>query len=142
MMNAGGKSERSIVPEKRSNKAKGEAAEIAEGRGRAKGNLQERNALRTQSRAAAQSALERVRKVAREDKRQGFTALLHHVYDIERLRAAFLALKREAAPGVDGETWRHYRENLESHLQELSERLKRGAYRARPVRRVFIPKSD
>lgn len=142
MMNAGGKSERSIVPEKRSNKAKGEAAEIAEGRGRAKGNLQERNALRTQSRAAAQSALERVRKVAREDKRQRFTALLHHVYDIERLRAAFLALKREAAPGVDGETWRHYRENLESHLQELSERLKRGAYRARPVRRVFIPKSD
>jgi group II intron reverse transcriptase/maturase len=67
---------------------------------------------------------------------------LHHVYDIERLRTAFLALKREAAAGVDGETWRHYRENLESHLQELSGRLKRGAYRARPVRRVFIPKSD
>jgi group II intron reverse transcriptase/maturase len=67
---------------------------------------------------------------------------LHHVYDTERLRTAFLALKREAAAGVDGETWRHYRENLESNLQELAGRLKRGAYRARPTRRVFIPKSD
>jgi RNA-directed DNA polymerase len=142
MMNAGGKSEQSIVPEKRSNKAEGVAAEVAEGRGCAKGNLQERDALRTQSRVGAQSALERVRKVAREDRKQRFTALLHHVYDVERLRVAFHALKREAAAGVDGETWQHYREALESNLQDLSVRLKRGAYRARPVRRVFIPKSD
>jgi len=113
-----------------------------EGRGRTKGNSQERNALRTQSREGAQSALERVRQVARDDKKQRFTALLHHVYDIERLRSAFFALKRDAAPGVDAETWRHYREHLEEHLQELSGRLERGAYRARPVRRVFIPQSD
>jgi len=142
MMNAGGKSDRPKVPGKPSNKAERTAAETVEGRGRTKGNLPEHNALRTQGREGAPSALERVRQVARGDKRQRFTALLHHVYDIERLRTAFLALKREAAAGVDGETWRHYREDLESHLQDLSGRLKRGAYRAKPVRRVFISKSD
>src|SRR6202043_2776455 len=68
--------------------------------------------------------------------------LLHHIYDLDMLRAAYLGLKREAAPGVDGETWRHYGEALEEHLQDLAERLKRGAYRAKPVRRVYIPKAD
>jgi group II intron reverse transcriptase/maturase len=86
------------------------------------------------------SALERVRQVAKEDKKQRFTALLHHVYDVERLRSAFSAIRRDAAAGVDGETWRHYQQSLEENLQDLSLRLKRGAYRARPVRRVFIPK--
>jgi group II intron reverse transcriptase/maturase len=71
-----------------------------------------------------------------------FTALLHHVYNVEMLREAFFSLKREAAPGVDGQTWRHYGEALEENLQDLSDRLKRGAYRAKPVRRVFIPKAD
>ncbi len=142
MTNGSGASDRPVVPAKPLNKAERTAAEAVEGRGWAKGNLQESNALRTQSRAGAPSALERVREVAREDKNQRFTALLHHVYDVERLRTAFLALKREAAAGVDGETWRHYREHLEENLQELSARLKRGAYRAKPVRRVFIPKSD
>jgi len=141
-MNAGGKSDRLVVPKKPSNKAERTAAETVEGSGWTKGNLPERNALRTQGRESAPSALERVRQVARGDKKQRFTALLHHVYDIERLRAAFWALKREAAAGVDGETWRHYREDLEGNLQDLSGRLKRGAYRAKPVRRVFIPKSD
>jgi group II intron reverse transcriptase/maturase len=65
---------------------------------------------------------------------------MHHVYDIDRLRTAYLAIKQDAAAGEDGETWHHYRENLEGNLQDLSLRLKRGAYRARPVRRVFIPK--
>jgi RNA-directed DNA polymerase len=141
-MNTNGKSDRPIVPGKPSNKAERTATEAVEERGRTKGNLPEQNALRTQGRAGALSALERVRQIAREDKKQQFTALLHHVYDIERLRAAFLALKRDAAAGVDGATWRHYRESLESNLQELSGRLKQGAYRAKPVRRVFIPKSD
>jgi len=67
---------------------------------------------------------------------------MHHIYNIETLRGAYLTLKREAAPGVDGETWRHYGERLESNLQDLSGRLKRGAYRAKPVRRVYIPKAD
>jgi group II intron reverse transcriptase/maturase len=71
-----------------------------------------------------------------------FTTLWHHVYDVARLREAYLSLKRQAAPGVDGETWQHYGEDLEDNLQDLSDRLRRGAYRAKPVRRVYLPKSD
>jgi group II intron reverse transcriptase/maturase len=113
-----------------------------EGRGLAKGNPPECNALRTQSRDGAPSALERIRQAARKDRKQRFTALLHHVYDVERLRAAYRAIKRDAAPGVDGETWQHYGESLEANLLELADRLKRGAYRAKPVRRAYIPKMD
>jgi group II intron reverse transcriptase/maturase len=71
-----------------------------------------------------------------------FTALLHHVYDLKTLRAAYLSLKREAAAGVDGETWRHYGERVQENLRELAGRLKRGADQAKPVRRVYIPKTD
>jgi group II intron reverse transcriptase/maturase len=71
-----------------------------------------------------------------------FTALLHHIYNLETLRIAYFSLRKEAAPGVDRETWRHYGETLEDRLQDLSHRLKRGAYRAKPVRRVYIPKTD
>jgi len=71
-----------------------------------------------------------------------FTALLHHIYNLDTLRRAYFILKKEAAPGVDGETWRHYGETLEDNLRDLSERLKQGAYRAKPVRRVYIPKAD
>jgi group II intron reverse transcriptase/maturase len=88
------------------------------------------------------SALERIRQAARKDRKTRFTALLHHIYDPDTLRAAYFSLKKEAAPGVDGETWRHYGQELESNLQDLSARLKRGAYRAKPVRRVYIPKAD
>jgi group II intron reverse transcriptase/maturase len=113
-----------------------------EGRTPAKGNSHERNAPRTQSRNGVPSALARVREAAKKDKRQRFTALLHHVYDVEHLRQTYFALKRDAAAGIDGETWRHYGERLEENLQDLSQRLVRGAYRARPVRRAFIPKAD
>jgi group II intron reverse transcriptase/maturase len=113
-----------------------------EQRGLAKGNSPERNALRTQRRGRAPSALGRVRQAARKDRKQRFTALLHHVYDVERLRAAYLALKRDAAAGIDGETWWHYGEKLEGNLQDLAGRLQRGAYRAKPVKRVYIPKAD
>ena len=109
-MNADGKSDRPVVPVKSPNKAERAAAEAMEGRGRTKGNLLEGNTLRTQGRDGVHSALERVRQVAKEDRKQRFTALLHHVYDIERLRTAYLAIKRDAAAGVDGETWEHYRE--------------------------------
>lgn len=142
MTNGRGKSDRPVVPGKPSNKAPERAAEAVEGRGLAEGNSSERNALRTQSRGGAQSALERVRQAARRDGKQRFTALLHHVYDIDRLRAAYYGLKRDAAAGVDGETWRAYGEHLEVNLQDLAERLRRGAYRAKPVRRAFIPKAD
>jgi RNA-directed DNA polymerase len=113
-----------------------------EGSGLAKGNLRQQNAPRTPSRTGAPSALERVRQAAKRDKTIRFTALLHHIYDVTRLRTAFFALKKDAAPGVDGETWRHYEQALETNLQDLSERLKRGAYRAKPVRRVYISKED
>ena len=142
MMDGRGKSDNPIVPEKPLNKTESSAAEVVEGRGLAKGNPPECNVLRTQSRAGAPSALERIRQAARRDRKQRFTALLHHVYDTDRLRSAYLALKRGAAPGIDGETWQHYGEDLESNLQDLSERLKRGAYRAKPVRRAYIPKAD
>jgi group II intron reverse transcriptase/maturase len=113
-----------------------------EGRGLTKGNPLEQNASRTQSRIGAPSALERIRQAASKDKEMRFTALFHHIYAPGALCAAYLSLKREAAPGVDGETWRHYGEALEINLQNLSHRLKQGAYRAKPVRRVYIPKAD
>jgi RNA-directed DNA polymerase len=117
-------------------------AEVVEGRHPAKRNLRQQTMHRTQSRERMQQALERVRRTAKQDKELRFTTLLHHIDDIDRLREAYLRLKREAAPGVDGETWRHYGEALESNLRDLSERLRRGAYRARPVRRVYIPKAS
>lgn len=142
MMNDRGKSDSSVVPEKPSNDVGQPTEEMVEGRVLAKGNSPESNAFRTQRRGDASSALERVRRAARKDRKQKFTALFHHVYDVERLRAAYFALKRDASAGIDGETWRHYGENLEGNLVELAARLKRGAYRASPVRRVHIPKPD
>ena len=141
-MNGRGKSDGSVVPKKLPNKAGKPAAEAVEGRGPTKGNSPERNALRTQSRESAPSALERVRQAAGKERKQRFTTLLHHVYYVERLRAAYLALKRDAAAGVDGETWRHYGEDLKTNFQDLALRLKREAYRAKPVRRAYIPKAD
>ncbi|MGC2402762.1 MAG: group II intron reverse transcriptase/maturase [Acidobacteriaceae bacterium] len=117
-------------------------AEEAEGRELAQGNPHQQNASRMQCRADAHSALERVRLAAARDRKMRFTALLHQVYKLETLRAAYLSLKREAAAGVDGETWRHYGERLEDNLGALAARLQRGAYRAQPVRRVYIPKAD
>jgi RNA-directed DNA polymerase len=140
MTNGRGKSDSSTVPAKSPNHAEGPVTETTEERELAKGNSPERNVLRTQGRESTLSALERVRQAARKDKKQRFTALLHHIYDVERLRAAYLAIKKDAAAGVDGETWEHYGENLEANLQDLSHRLRRGAYRARPARRVYIPK--
>src|SRR5712671_345112 len=142
MMNEHGKSDRPVVPAKSPNKAGQPAAEGMEGSGLTKGNLPQQNASRTPSRTDAPSALERVRQAASKDKEMRFTALLHHIYNLETLRMAYFSLKKEAAPGVDGETWRHYGEALEDNLQDLSERLKRVAYRAKPVRRVYIPKAD
>jgi RNA-directed DNA polymerase len=145
MRNGQGKSDRPEVPKKSPNNA-GQSisrrAEGIEGRGLAKGNPPQQNAARTPSRIDAPRALERVRQAAKGDKKLRFTALLHHIYNLETLRMAYFSLKREAAPGVDGETWRHYGEALEKNLQDLSARLKRGAYRAQPVRRVYIPKAD
>ena len=142
MMNDRRKSDTAVVPEKSRNAVDGSTGDATEERAVAKGNSPERNVPRTQSRRSTPSALERVRQAAQRDRKQRFTALLHHVYDVARLRAAYLALKRDAAAGVDGETWQSYGQALETNLQDLADRLKRGAYRARPVRRVYIPKAD
>ena len=140
MMDESRKSDRSIVPTRSANTASS-MVESAEGRDRAKGNVVEQNASRTQSRNdGALSALDGVRRKARQDKEAKFTALLHHV-TVERLRKAYFELKKDAAPGVDGVTWRQYGEHLEEHLETLHARLHCGAYRAKPSQRVYIPKA-
>src|SRR5229473_8598000 len=135
-----GKSDSRVVPKKVSNKAQRWAAERLEGRQLAKRNSPQATTLRTQGRARVHAALGRVRQVAEQKKGVRFTALLHHIYAIDTLRAAFHGLERDAAPGVDGQTWEHYGEKLEANLAELSKRVRRGAYRPQPVRRVYIPK--
>ena len=142
MTHGRGKSDNCVVPKKSSNNAGGPAAEGMEGRRVAKGNSREQTMRRTQGRARMHQALARVRQAATRDTSLQFTALLHHIYSTDTLREAYFGLKRHAAPGIDGVTWRHYGENLEAHLQDLSARLQRGAYRAKPTRRTFIAKAD
>lgn len=142
MMHDPGKSDSFVVPTKSPNKVGQPTAEGMEGRGLAKGNPQEQNAPRTQGRPSVPSALERVRQAAKKDRKQRFTALFHLVYDVERLRRAYFGVKRDASPGIDGQTWQQYGENLEGNLRDLSERLRRGAYRAKPARRAYVPKAD
>jgi len=120
----------------------GPPAEEVEERGLAKRNSGQQPRSRTQSRNDLRHALDRVRRAARKDRGLRFTALWHHVYDVARLREAYFGLERKAAPGVDGETWQQFGEDLEGRLLDLSDRLRRGAYRAKPVRRVYIPKPD
>lgn len=145
MMSGRGKSDSLVVPAKPSNKGGTTAAppaERVEERKLAEGNSREQTRTRTQTRLDLQRALERVREAAVRDRELRFTNLWFHVYDIGRLREAYLGLKREAAPGVDRVTWRSYGEGLEENLLDLSGRLRRGAYRAKPVRRVYVPKPD
>jgi len=159
-MNDHGKSDRWVVPTKLPNKdrdgqatsvpgepgapetARPSSAEAVEGSRLAKGNSLQRPMLRTQGRVGMSPELERVRQAAKQDRQMRFTALLHHVYRLDTLCAAYLRLKRSAAPGVDGVTWQQYGEHLEANLQDLAARLKRGAYRAQPTRRSYIPKAD
>ena len=141
MINERGQSDGGIVPEKSPNNPKG--AEGMEGRPPVKGNVQEHPSPRTQSRTEGmQAVLARIREAVKRDKEVKLTALYHHVYNIDHLRSAYSELKKKAAPGVDGVTWQQYGQELEANLQNLSERLARGAYRATPVRRVYIPKAD
>ena len=135
------KSDGPVVPVKPPNNAQGGAAEAVEGSGPAKGNATSKTRSGRSAGQSAPSGLDRVRRVARTDKEARFTALLHHV-DVDRLRAAFWALEPKAAPGVDGVTWQDYGQDLEESLRDLHARVQRGSYRARPSRRVFIPKPD
>jgi RNA-directed DNA polymerase len=139
MMNGLEKSDLAIVATKPANKAGQTVAEWVEPRAGTKGNTGQPHTRRTQSRGSVSQGLDRVRNAARQRKKERFTALLHHV-TIDRLRDAFLALKRRAAPGVDGVTWQDYEAALEDNLRNLHARVHRGGYRALPVRRRFIPK--
>ena len=138
MMHEQRESDSSIVPVKSSNKAllQGTVAEKVEGRGLAKRNTAKQNRGRTQRRATLKRALDRVRQAVSEERAGKLTALWHHVYNVERLREAYESLKRDSAPGIDGETWRSYGEKLDLRLADLSARLKRGGYRAYAVKRT------
>jgi RNA-directed DNA polymerase len=141
-MNDRGKSDGPVVPAKPLNKpAVVAGAEVVEGRGSAKGNTASESRPGRSAGLGVSSDLDRVRQAARKDKDVRFTALLHHV-TIDRLREAYRAIRPDAAAGVDGVTWRDYGQDLEANLRDLHARVHRGAYRARPTRRVFIPKAD
>ena len=140
-MHERGKSDGPVVPAKPPNNAGLPAAEAVEGRGPAKGNTASKTRPGPRDGVSVSSALDRVRRVAERDKDARFTALLHRV-DVDRLRAAYGALRPEAAPGVDGVTWEAYGRDLEARLQDLHQRLHRGAYRAKPTRRAYIAKAD
>jgi RNA-directed DNA polymerase len=135
------KSDGLVVPVKLPNNAQGGAAEVVEGSGPAKENTASETRSGHGAGQSVLSGLDRVRRVAATDKEARFTALLHHV-DVDRLRAAYWALKPKAAAGVDGVTWEDYGQDLEANLRDLHARVHRGSYRARPSRRVYIPKPD
>jgi RNA-directed DNA polymerase len=141
MMHGREKSDSAIVAVKPTNKAVPTAAEPVEPRAGAKGSARQQSTHRTQGRERVAQALERVRQAARQRKKEKFTALLHHI-SIDCLRMAFFALKRDAASGVDGLTWPTYEADLDRNLTDLHERVHRGAYRALPSRRTYIPKAD
>ena len=141
-MNDRRESDSRVVPAKLPNEPASVGAEAVEGRRLDEGNTGQQNACRTQSRdVSVSSALERVRRVAAKDRDARFTALLHHV-DVDRLRDAYRGLNPKAVAGVDAETWESYGQNLEENLRDLHARVQRGAYRAKPSRRVYIPKTD
>ncbi|MGH9438254.1 MAG: group II intron reverse transcriptase/maturase [Terriglobia bacterium] len=145
MMNGHGKSDNGVVAKKSGNKnglSNSTFAEQMEPSALTEGNEKQQNTLQTQGWESVQSKLQLVHQRAKEDKKRRFTALLHHIYNIDALKVAYFKIKKSAAPGVDEETWTSYGENLERNLRDLSERLKQGAYRAKPVRRVYIPKPN
>jgi group II intron reverse transcriptase/maturase len=135
------KSDSAIVATKLPNKAGQPAAEAVEPRAGTKGNADQQSTRRAQIRESVSQALDRVRNAARQRKKEKFTALLHHI-SVETLELAFYALKRKAAPGVDGVTWQEYEADLERRLIDLHGRIHRGAYRPQPSRRTYIPKAD
>jgi RNA-directed DNA polymerase len=141
MMHGRGKSDEAVVAMKLANKVERSAAEPAEPRAEAKGNAGQHSTYQTQGWASVSQALERIRQIAKERKEEKFTALLHHV-SVDLLAEVFFELKKNAAAGVDGLTWREYEADLERKLDDLHARLHRGAYRALPSRRVYIPKPD
>lgn len=135
------KSDLLIVPVKPANKTASAAAESGEGSSGADGNTRLQSRVRTQSREALSQAQARIREAVNRNRKEKLTALLHHI-NVDVLRAAFLALAKDAAPGIDGVTWVTYAEGLDDKLADLYRRVQTGAYRALPSRRRYIPKAD
>jgi RNA-directed DNA polymerase len=141
MTHRGGRSDPGIVAVKPANKAEPSAAESVEPRTGTKGNADRQSTRQAQDWESVSQALARIRQAAKLRKKERFTTLLHHV-SVELLRLSFFALKKDAAPGVDGLAWRDYETSLEGNLEDLHDRVHRGAYRALPSRRQYIPKAD
>src|SRR3989337_13564 len=141
MMSAREKSDSAIVALKPANNVEQSTAEPVEPRAGTKGHASQHSTHRMQSRASVSQARERIRQAARQRKKEKFTALLHHL-SIDHLEEAFFELKENAAHGVDGLTWKDYEADLGRKLDDLHARVHRGAYRAQPSRRVYIPKPD
>lgn len=141
MMYGGRKSDPGIVAEKPANNAEPSAAESGERRTGTKGNADQQSTRQAQDWERVSQALARIRQAAKLRKKERFTSLLHHV-SVDLLRLSFFALKKDAAPGVDGLAWRDYETNFEGNLEDLHDRVHRGAYRALPSRRQYIPKAD
>jgi len=140
-MHVSEKSDCAVLPVNRPNKGRQLPAEAGEERAQMKENIDQPHMLPTQSGEGMTQGLDSVRKAARERRQERFTALLHHL-NIDLLRDSFYALKRKASPGVDGMRWAEYETGLEDRLVDLHGRIHRGAYRAQPSRRVYIPKAD
>src|SRR5271154_6242965 len=140
-MHADEESDEGVVPMKRSNNEGVSSAETVEGRTSPKGNGGQTAAARTLRRDTASNGLAAVGRGAQQSKTVRFKALLHHV-PTALLKRSYLALARDAAPGIDGVTWQAYGESLEEKLKDLHDRVQRGSYRARPARRTYIPKAD
>jgi group II intron reverse transcriptase/maturase len=141
MMDGREKSDSVAVAMKPANKAERSAAERVERRAGTEGNADQDSTCRVQDRASVSQVLDRIRQAAKQRRKEKFTALFHHI-STDLLHEAFHELKERAAPGVDGLTWKAYEEDLEHRLENLRERVQRGAYRALPSRRVYIPKPD
>src|SRR4030088_917599 len=139
MMHGHEKSDPAIVVNKPENNAGQPAAERVERRAGTEGNAGQQSTSRAQDRESVSQALERVRQAAKQRRKERFTALFHHI-NSAMLRTAFFALKRDAAAGVDGVTWQDYEADLDGRIEDLSDRVHRGAYRAQPSRRRYIPK--
>jgi RNA-directed DNA polymerase len=141
MMNEREKSDSATVAGKPTNKAERSAAEPAEPRAEAEGNASQQSTRRAQDRESVSQALERIRQAARQGRKEKLTTLFPHL-TIDLLEAAFAELDEDAAAGADGLTWKEYEANLGRNLEDLHARLHRGAYRALPSRRVYIPTPD
>ena len=141
MMHDRGKSDSAVRAVKPANKAERSAAELVEQRAGTKGNADQQSTRRVQDRESVSQALGRIRQAAKQRKKEKFTALFHHI-SVGMLRLAFFEIKKDAAPGADGLTWQDYEADLDRNIEDLHDRVHRGAYRAQPSRRLYIPKPD